>query len=184
MCWKPSPKLHPGLYCFTTNIAKLIGMWNRVSMERRSKQSGCDSRRRREGRKNGWSLVDVGGFLLNFLQFACNQGRKSERFGDVLFESDAGYPYKPFVIHDMPWFIGIYKQLEADRDQWSKLSILKFNTQPWHRHQQFCCLVDVTAILLWGANCLLAEMCSERDSPLKRLYRRTHAKLTRLAGSG
>ena len=28
------------------------------------------------------------------------------------------------------------------------------------------------------------EMCSERDSPLKRLYRRTHAKLTRLAGSG
>ena len=29
-----------------------------------------------------------------------------------------------------------------------------------------------------------AEICSERDSPLKRLYRRTHAKLTRLAGSG
>ena len=29
-----------------------------------------------------------------------------------------------------------------------------------------------------------AEMCSERDSPLKRLYRQTHAKLTRLAGSG
>ena len=27
-------------------------------------------------------------------------------------------------------------------------------------------------------------MCSERDSPLKCLYRRTHAKLTRLAGSG
>ena len=27
-------------------------------------------------------------------------------------------------------------------------------------------------------------MCSERDSPLKRLYRRTHAKLTRPAGSG
>ena len=27
-------------------------------------------------------------------------------------------------------------------------------------------------------------MCSERDSPLKRLYRRTYAKLTRLAGSG
>ena len=27
-------------------------------------------------------------------------------------------------------------------------------------------------------------MCNERDSPLKRLYRRTHAKLTRLAGSG
>ena len=27
-------------------------------------------------------------------------------------------------------------------------------------------------------------MCSERDSPLKRLYRRTHAKLTRLAGWG
>ena len=27
-------------------------------------------------------------------------------------------------------------------------------------------------------------MCSERDSPIKRLYRRTHAKLTRLAGSG
>ena len=31
---------------------------------------------------------------------------------------------------------------------------------------------------------MIAEMCSERDSPLKRLYRRTHAKLTRLAGSG
>ena len=30
---------------------------------------------------------------------------------------------------------------------------------------------------------VLPEMCSERDSPLKRLYRRTHAKLTRLAGS-
>ena len=29
-----------------------------------------------------------------------------------------------------------------------------------------------------------SEMCSERDSPLKRLYRRTHAKLTRPAGSG
>ena len=26
------------------------------------------------------------------------------------------------------------------------------------------------------------EMCSERDSPLKRLYRRTHAKLTRMPG--
>ena len=36
------------------------------------------------------------------------------------------------------------------------------------------------------ACCLLVctEMCSERDSPLKRLYRRTYAKLTRLAGSG
>ena len=31
---------------------------------------------------------------------------------------------------------------------------------------------------------ILTEMCSERDSPLKRLYRRTHAKLARLAGSG
>ena len=31
---------------------------------------------------------------------------------------------------------------------------------------------------------LRSEMCSERDSPLKRLYRRTHAKLARLAGSG
>ena len=31
---------------------------------------------------------------------------------------------------------------------------------------------------------VIAEMCSERDSPLKRLYRRTHAKLTRPAGSG
>ena len=29
-----------------------------------------------------------------------------------------------------------------------------------------------------------AEMCSERDSPLKHLYRWTHAKLTRLAGFG
>ena len=31
---------------------------------------------------------------------------------------------------------------------------------------------------------VIPEMCSERDSPLKRLCRRTHAKLTRLAGSG
>ena len=30
---------------------------------------------------------------------------------------------------------------------------------------------------------VMAEMCSERDSPLKRLYRRTHAKLACLAGS-
>ena len=29
-----------------------------------------------------------------------------------------------------------------------------------------------------------SEMCSERDSPLKRLYRWTHVKLTRLAGFG
>ena len=29
-----------------------------------------------------------------------------------------------------------------------------------------------------------SEMCSERDSPLNRLYQRTHAKLARLAGSG
>ena len=43
-------------------------------------------------------------------------------------------------------------------------------------------------ILLFGTRILPfspnPEMCSERDSPLKRLYRRTHAKLTRLAGSG
>ena len=31
---------------------------------------------------------------------------------------------------------------------------------------------------------MFTEMCSERDSPLKRLYRRTHVKLTRLAGFG
>ena len=31
---------------------------------------------------------------------------------------------------------------------------------------------------------LESEMCSERDSPLKRLYRWTHVKLARLAGSG
>ena len=31
---------------------------------------------------------------------------------------------------------------------------------------------------------IISEMCSERDSPLKRLYRRTHVKLTRLAGFG
>ena len=41
---------------------------------------------------------------------------------------------------------------------------------------------------VWSLMCdnalISAEMCSERDSPLKRLYRRTHAKLTRLAGSG
>ena len=137
-------------------------MWNRLSMERRSKQSGCDSRRGREGRKNGWSLVDVGGFLLNFLQFACNQGRKSERFGDVLFESDAGYPYRPFVIHDMLWFIGIYKQLEADRDQ----SMI----QTFHFEIQHTTLTTTPTILLsgWchghivmGANSLLG--CLERS---------------------
>ena len=38
----------------------------------------------------------------------------------------------------------------------------------------------IMLVLIWS------EMCSERDSPLKRLYRRlgTHTKLTRLAGSG
>ena len=35
-----------------------------------------------------------------------------------------------------------------------------------------------------GLQWVKAEMCSERDSPLKRLYRRTHVKLTRLAGFG
>ena len=39
-------------------------------------------------------------------------------------------------------------------------------------------------IIFLNINYFLTEMCSERDSPLKRLYRRTHAKLTRLAGSG
>ena len=36
----------------------------------------------------------------------------------------------------------------------------------------------------WGLAFLVSEMCSERDSPLKRLYRRTHVKLARLPGSG
>ena len=36
-----------------------------------------------------------------------------------------------------------------------------------------------------STNChVISEMCSERDSPLKRLYRRTHAKRARLACSG
>ena len=37
---------------------------------------------------------------------------------------------------------------------------------------------------IWWLPLQKAEMCSERDSPLKRLYRQTHAKLARLAGSG
>ena len=50
-------------------------------------------------------------------------------------------------------------------------------------------LLFTSTFLLWGlidvkSVWVRTEMCSERDSPLKRLYRRTHAKLTRLAGSG
>ena len=48
------------------------------------------------------------------------------------------------------------------------------NTSFCHCHQ------ERSFLTLWRH----PEMCSERDSPLKRLYRRTHAKLTRLAGSG
>ena len=49
----------------------------------------------------------------------------------------------------------------------------------------FCCLfVIVTTQFVALYKPCKPEMCSERDSPLKRLYRRTHAKLTRLAGSG
>ena len=44
-------------------------------------------------------------------------------------------------------------------------------------------LVALTFSVLLLAGDIEPEMCSERDSPLKRLYRRTHAKLTRLAGS-
>ena len=42
---------------------------------------------------------------------------------------------------------------------------------------------DVAVCLSVWIDLYKTEMCSERDSPLKRLYRRTHAKLTRLAGS-
>ena len=41
--------------------------------------------------------------------------------------------------------------------------------------------MNVTGPHWWSL--VQAEMCSERDSPLKCLYRRTHAKLARLAGS-
>ena len=47
---------------------------------------------------------------------------------------------------------------------------------------ELCFCSGTELILLLGL--LNPEMCSERDSPLKRLYWRTHAKLTRLAGSG
>ena len=40
--------------------------------------------------------------------------------------------------------------------------------------------MGATQSSVWGG----PKMCSERDSPLKRLYQRTHAKLARLAGSG
>ena len=46
---------------------------------------------------------------------------------------------------------------------------------PSGKLQPFCLSLNVLVI---------AEMCSERDSPLERLYRLTHAKLTRLASSG
>ena len=47
------------------------------------------------------------------------------------------------------------------------------------------CLLLLPLLLLLSEHLfvfLLSEMCSERDSPLKRLYRRTHAKLTRMPG--
>ena len=44
-------------------------------------------------------------------------------------------------------------------------------------------IFEETITLLTKIKRVKPEMCSERDSPLKRLYRRTHAKLTRLAGS-
>ena len=40
----------------------------------------------------------------------------------------------------------------------------------------------INSFLCWYIIYVLPEMCSERDRPLK--YRRTHAKLARLAGSG
>ena len=49
----------------------------------------------------------------------------------------------------------------------------------------WCWLINIQTIWqILNSLLLIPEMCSERDSPLKRLYRRTHAKLTRLAGSG
>ena len=40
-----------------------------------------------------------------------------------------------------------------------------------------------TAMILSKYHHIAPEICSERDSPLKRLYRRTHAKLAYLVGS-
>ena len=57
----------------------------------------------------------------------------------------------------------------------------------WTKDLTLYCLNKTKEIMiLWLQNFrkpIRPEMCSERDSPLKRLYRRTHAKLTSLAGS-
>ena len=52
----------------------------------------------------------------------------------------------------------------------------------WFWHIVVAC-VCVSVSLCVNHLFVRGEMCSERDSPLKRLYRRTHAKLARLAGS-
>ena len=52
---------------------------------------------------------------------------------------------------------------------------------------QFCIFRCRIFFMYWKIHYMYkkeAEMCSERNSPLKRLYRQTHAKLTRLADSG
>ena len=84
----------------------------------------------------------------------------------------------------------------------SKNVTLKDRSCPEYLHRTFCGFVTFIHLLYGGFHCCMflkmtpkfrshnraehfwmwAEMCSERDSPLKRLYRRTHAKLTRLPG--
>ena len=57
----------------------------------------------------------------------------------------------------------------------------------WHPQGAFCnslCLQGASSKCLVIQSLAQPEMCSERDSPLKRLYRWTYAKLTRLAGFG
>ena len=58
-----------------------------------------------------------------------------------------------------------------------------YNSVWEHVHVPWCS--SRTSWVTWSCGLLSwTKMCSERDSPLKRLYRRTHAKLTHLAGSG
>ena len=75
---------------------------------------------------------------------------------------------------------------ESGNDLNNDLSLGRDLVIRWYPSRNFSRPIKKTGrgqdkILSWY---ILSEMCSERDSPLKRLYRRTHAKLTRLAGSG
>ena len=74
-----------------------------------------------------------------------------------------------------------------DSDQFWRGSLSKYTTTPDRSvHRLGPCQVGERIMLspLTTPWYRIPEMCSERDSPLKRLYRRTHVKLTRLGGFG